>query len=121
MTETLTLFSITQFLIAFGLICGLAGWFLYQKSLARLIEYIKTNQKDIWEALDSPVVNIDPLSSLQNQKLRQFIFQKQYDSTNDIFVSKLGSVIRQKLLFCFFCLIVFIVGVILLFGTKLFS
>ena len=114
----MTLLSLAQFLIAFGVIFGLAGWYLYQKSLAKLIEHLKVNQRTTWEALGSPATNIDPVTSLQSDHLRNYITQQQYQSSEDVFVRKLGNVIRQKLLFCLFCLVCFLLGLILLLCIK---
>lgn len=101
------------FLMAFGTICGLAGWFLYQKSLAKLIQQIKASQNSLWTKLGSPNENILPYKSLLNTNLRQFIFQKKYETNDDVFVINQGSLVRQRLLFCMFCLVCLLLGLML--------
>lgn len=105
--------EISQFLMAFGAICGIAAWFLYQKTLSRLILHLRTDHYALWEALGSPDADSPPHSSMANSKLRRFILRKQYEGNADIFIKNMGSLLRQRLLFSFFCLACLTVGIIL--------
>lgn len=99
--------------MAFGGTCGFATWFLYQKSLSKLILHISTNHKDLWANLGNPEENIPAYQSLFNTNLRQFISQKKYESNSDVFIKNQGSLVRQRLLFCIFCLVCLLIGLML--------
>ena len=101
------------FLIAFGGIVGFAGWFLYQKSLARFIQQIKSSHHSLWVKLGSPDENIAAYHSLLNTNLRQYITQQHYKTCDDLFVNNQGNLIRQRLLFILFCLVCLVIGIVL--------
>ncbi len=101
------------FLIAFGGGCGLIGWFLYQKSLSKLIQHIRTSHNDLWSNLGSPEDNIVPYRSILNTNLREFIFQKKYETYSDFFINKQGDLVRYRILFCMFCLGCLLLGLVL--------
>lgn len=108
------MFDFYQFLIAFGAVCGIATWFLFQTTLSKLVQYLQTNHNQIWEALDSPRVDSPPYSAMTNTKLRQYILQKKYEGNSDLFVENMGGLLRQRLLFVLFCLVCLIMGLILM-------
>ena len=108
------MFDFSQFLIAFGAVCGIAVWFLFQTTLAKFIQYIQTNHNLIWEVLGRPKVNSPPYRAIMNIKLRQYILQKEYAGNTDMFVQNMGALLRQRLLFSFFCLICLVTGLILM-------
>ena len=106
--------SISQFLIAFGVVCGIAAWFLYQKTLSRFILHIQTDHRELWQQLGSLDRNSPPVRSIMNPDLRQYIWRKKYVDNVDLFVVNMGSLLRQRLLFCLFCLTCLAGGIILL-------
>ena len=106
--------NILQFLIAFGVVCGIAAWFLYQKTLSKFILHVQMDHRDLWQNLGSPDINSPPIRSIMNPDLRQYIWQKKYASNVDTFVVNMGNLLRQRLLFCLFCLICVAVGLVLL-------
>jgi hypothetical protein len=108
------MYDLSQFLIAFGAVCGIVAWFLFQTTLSKLVPYLQTNHNQAWEDLDHPKVDIPPYSAIKNTKLRQYILQKEYAGSSDLFVKNMGGLLRQRLLFCLFCLACLIVGLILM-------
>ena len=108
------MFDISQFLIAFGAVCGIAAWFLFQTTLSKFFQYLQTNHNQIMEALDYPHVESPPYSAIMNTKLRHYILQKKYAGSSDLFVQNMGGLLRQRLLFSLFCLVCLIMGLILM-------
>lgn len=108
------MFDFSQYLIAFGAVCGIAAWFLFQTTLSKLVQYLQTNHNQIWEALDYPHADSPPYSAMRNTKLRQYILQKRYAGSSDLFVQNMGGLLRQRLLFSLFCLVCLIMGLILM-------
>lgn len=108
----------SQFLIAFGGTCGIAAWFLLKKTFSKLAQYLQTSHSQTWQYLGRPTVNSPPLSTVTNNKIRHYILNKEYDSSSDMFVKNMGSLIRQRLLFSLFCLACLIAGIILMIITT---
>jgi len=106
------MYAFSQFLIAFGGVCGIAAWFLFHKTLPGLIRHLQGNHNQTWESLGRPNVDSSAYSAIMNSKLRQYILQKKYMSNADLFVTNIGGLLRQRLLFSLFCLICVIVGII---------
>ena len=104
---------VAQFLMAFGIICGIAAWFLFQKSLSRFMQHLQTDHKQVWEHLGSPEINSPPHTAITNLRLRQYILRKEYMGSADLFVQNMGNLLRQRLLFSFFCLACLLAGIIL--------
>ena len=100
-------------LSAFGGSCGFIVLFLYQRSLSVLMQYMKTNHHNIWLSLNKPDDNKILDSFIGNQKTRKFVINKHYEKYTDVFLNKLGSVLRVRLLFILFCLICLVTGIIL--------
>ena len=109
------MYGFSQFLIAFGGACGIAAWFLFQKTLSRLVQHLETNHNQTWKNLDRPNVDSPPHSAITNIKLRQYILQKEYESSSDLFVKNMGGLLRQRLLFSLFCLVCLMAGTVLMF------
>ena len=108
------MYNFSQFLIAFGAVCGIATWYLCQKTLSKLVQYLQINHNHIWETLDCPHVDSPPYSAMMNTKLRQYILQKKYAGGSDLFVQNMGGLLRQRLLFVLFCLVCLLMGLILM-------
>ena len=108
------MFDFSQFLIAFGAVCGIATWFLFQKTLSKLVQYLQTNHNQVWEFFDHPNVDSPPYSAITNTKLRLYILQKEYAGSSDLFVQNMGGLLRQRLLFSLFCLVFLMTGLIVM-------
>ncbi len=102
------------FLIAFGGACGIAAWFLFQKTLSRLVQHLQRDHNQTWIDLGRPNVDSPAYSAISNTKLRQYILKKEYVGSTDLFVQDIGGLLRQRLLFCLFCLVCLIVGIVLM-------
>lgn len=100
-------------LIGFGASCGFVGWFLYQRSLSRMIEHIKINHYEIWLNLSCPIGKSPPDPFISNPEVRNFIFRKQYLSYTDLFLKEIGDIVRLRLIFSIFCFICLVVGIVL--------
>ena len=108
------MYEFSQFFIAFGAVCGIAVWFLFQKTLSKLVQYLQTNHNQAWVNLDCPNVNSPPYHAITNTKLREYILQKEYADSHDQFVKNMGGLLRQRLFFSLFCLICLMAGLILM-------
>ena len=108
------MYGFSQSLTAFGVVCGIAAWFLFQKTASKLIQHLRANHAQIWEDLGRPKSDDPPLNALTNIKFRNYILQKEYRSSSDLFVNNMGALLRQRLLFSLFCLICAIAGVVLI-------
>ena len=106
--------DISQFLIAFGVVFGIATWFLLHKTLLIFVQYLQKDHNQVWENLDRPTVDSPRHIAFTSVKLRQYIFQKEYALSSDLFVNNMGGLLRQRLLFCYFCLGCLIVGISLM-------
>ena len=104
--------SFSQFLIAFGSIIGIATWYLFQNTLTSFISHMQRNHIHIWEELDCPEPKNPAYKSIFNPKLRRYIIQKEYSNSADIFFKDMGALLRQRLLFCLFCLACLFAGII---------
>lgn len=102
------------FLTAFGASGTFVGWFLYQRSLARMIEHIKINHYEIWLNLSCPIGKSPPDPFMGTPQVRKFILKREYRSYTDLFLKEIGDVVRLRLIFSIFCFICFMVGVVLL-------
>ncbi len=101
-------------LIAFGASGAFVGWFLYQRSLSRMIEHIKLNHYEIWLNLNCPIGKSPPDPVLNNPKVRKFILSKEYETYTDLFLKEVGDIVRLRLIFSIFCFICLIFGILLL-------
>lgn len=108
------MYVFSQYLIAFGAICGIAAWFLFQKSYLILIQHLENNHKHTWEYLDLQNVKSHPHNAIMNAKFRQYIINKKYEEDSDLFVKNMGRLIRQRLLFILLCLFCLISGLVLM-------
>lgn len=104
----------SQFLIAFGVACGIAAWYLFQNTLTKLIQHIQTSHKHVWSALGHPKVNDPSLRAISNIRLRRYILQKEYAKSPDFFVQNMGELLRQRLIFSLFCIACLIIGITLM-------
>lgn len=104
----------SQFLIAFGVTCGIAAWFLFQKSLSKFVKHLQAEHYQTWQDLSHPDKESPPYNAITNPKLRQYILQKEYEGSSDFYVKSLGGLLRQRLLFSLFCLGCLIVGIFLM-------
>ena len=100
-------------LIAFGASGTFVGWFLYQRSLSRMIEHIKLNHYEIWLNLNCPIGKSPPDPILSSAKVRKFILSKEYATYTDLFLKEVGDVVRLRLIFSIFCFICLVFGVLL--------
>jgi hypothetical protein len=100
-------------LIAFGASGAFVGWFLFQRSLKRMIEHIKVNHYEIWLNLDCPLGKSPPDPVLGNTKIRKFILKKEYGTYTDLFLKEIGDIVRLRLIFSAFCFICLIAGILL--------
>ena len=100
-------------LIAFGASGTFVGWFLYQRSLSRMIEHIKLNHYEIWLNLNCPIGKSPPDPILSSAKVRKFILSKEYATYTDLFLKEVGDVVRLRLIFSVFCFICLVFGILL--------
>lgn len=107
----------SQFLIAFGGLCGIAAWFLFQKTLYKFIQHLRRNHYQTWEDLGRPDIECPPHHAITNTKLRKYILQEEYASSTDLLVTNMGGLLKQRLLFSLFCLFCLIAGVVLMLIT----
>lgn len=107
--------NLAQFLIAFGAVCGVAAWFLFQKALPGLVQRLQIDHTSVWEKIGRPDSKSPAHQAVINAKFRQYILGKEYLFSNDIFVREIGALLRQRLLFCLFCVVCMILGVLLSF------
>ncbi len=105
--------NLAQFLIAFGAVCGIAAWFLFQKALPGLVQRLQTDHISMWEKIGCPDSKSPAYQAVINAKFRQYILGKEYSFSHDIFVKEIGALLRQRLLFCFFCVVCMSLGVLL--------
>ena len=108
------MYAFSQYLIAFGVICGIAGWFLFQKSSLILIQHLENNHKHIWDNLDLQNLYNHPHKAIMNTRYRQYIINKKYEESPDLFVKNMGRLVRQRLLFILLCLFCLISGIVLM-------
>ena len=108
------MYALSEFLIAFGGICGIAAWFLFHKALSGLIQHLQGSHNQIWVSLGRPKVDSPAYSAILNSKLRQYILEKEYMTSADLFVKNIGGLLRQRLLFSLFCFICLMAGIIFL-------
>lgn len=108
------MYALSQFLIAFGVVCGIAAWFLFHKALAGLIQHLQGSHNQVWESLGRPSIDSPAYSAILSSKLRQYILQKEYMTSADLFLKNIGALLRQRLLFSLFCLICLVAGIILM-------
>jgi hypothetical protein len=113
-TGDITMTEVSQFLIGFGVVFGITTWFLLRKTMLMFFEYIQKNHNQLWQSLDSPNINSPHHIVLTNTRLRQYILQKQYATSSDFFLTDIARLIRQRLLFCYFCLICLVMGLFLI-------
>ena len=99
-------------LIAFGASGTFVGWFLFQRSLSRMIEHIKINHYEIWLNLDCPIGKSPPDPVLGSPKTRKFILSKEYGTYTDLFLKEIGDIVRLRLIFSIFCFICLVTGTI---------
>ena len=100
-------------LIAFGASGTFVGWFLYQRSLSRMIEHIKLNHYEIWLNLSCPMGKSPPDRFLSSSKVRKFILSEEYATYTDLFLKEIGDVVRLRLIFSIFCFICLVFGILL--------
>ena len=100
-------------LAAFGASGTFISWFLYQRTLSRMIEHIKINHYEIWLNLKCPIGKSPPDPIMSNPQIRKFILNKEYEAYSDLFLKEIGDVVRQRLLFSVFCFICLITGLAL--------
>jgi hypothetical protein len=105
--------DIAILIISFGATGTFLGWFLYQRSLARMIEHIKLNHYEIWLNLGCLIGKSPPDPFMGNPQLRNFIIKKDYASYTDLFLKEIGDVVKQRLLFSIFCLMCLATGIFL--------
>jgi hypothetical protein len=108
------MYVFSQYLIAFGAICGIAAWFLFQKSFHILIQHLENNHKHTWGYLGLQNVKSHPHNAIMNAKFRQYVINKKYEESSDLFVKNMGRLIRQRLLFILLCLFCLISGLVLM-------
>ena len=104
-------------LIAFGACGTFVGWFLYQRSLSRMIEHIKLNHYEIWLNLNYPIGKRPPDPILSSSKVRKFILSKEYGAYTDLFLKEVGDVVRLRLIFSAFCFLCLLAGIVLLMSS----
>lgn len=100
-------------LAAFGASGTFISWFLYQRSLSRMIEHIKINHYEIWLNLKCPIGKSPPDPILSYPEVRKFILEKEYGTYTDLFLKEIGDVVRQRLIFSIFCFMCLLVGIVL--------
>ncbi|MGI9227277.1 MAG: hypothetical protein ACR2PU_00655 [Gammaproteobacteria bacterium] len=106
-------------LTAFGASGTFIGWFLYQRSLSRMVGHIKVNHYEIWLNLNCPIGKSPPDPILNNLQVRKFIIKKEYGTYTDLFLKEIGDVVRQRLIFSVFCFICLVVGIVLFTITSI--
>lgn len=104
----------SQFLISFGIVFGIAAWFLLHKTLIIFVQHMHRNHNQLWQNLDCPNNDSPHHIAFTSVKLRQYILQKKYQLSSDLFLNDMGQLIRQRILFCIFCLGCLILGVALM-------
>jgi hypothetical protein len=97
--------------MAFGFVFGIAAWFLLHKTLLIFVQHLQRAHNRVWEKLDRPNVDSPRHIAFTSVKLRQYILHKEYAVSSDLFVNNMGGLLRQRLLFCYFCLGCLIVGI----------
>lgn len=100
-------------LTAFGAGGAYIGWFLYQRSLSRMIEHIKINHYEIWLNLKCPIGKSPPDPFMSYLEVREFVLKKEYETYTDLFLKEIGDVARQRLIFSVFCFMCLILGIVL--------
>ena len=108
--------DISILIIFFGASGVFLGWFLYQRSLIRMIEHIKVNHYQIWLSLGCPIGKSPPDPFMSYPQVRDFIVKREYGSYTDLFLKEIGEVVRLRMIFCIFCLLCLVIGVVLYFS-----
>ncbi len=109
--------DISTLIIAFGASGAFLGWFLYQRSLIRMIEHIKVNHYEVWLNLGCPIGKSPPDPFMSYPQVRSFILNKEYDAYTDLFLKEIGDIVRLRLFFSVFCLLCLMIGIVLYFAS----
>jgi len=105
--------DISTLIISIGASGAFLGWFLYQRSLIRMVEHIKVNHYQIWLNLGCPIGKTPPDPFMSYPQVRDFIIKREYGSYTDLFLKEIGEVVRLRLLFSVFCLLCLMIGIVL--------
>ena len=101
----------SSLLIAFGTSGAFIGWFLFQRTLSKMIEHIKVNHYEVWLSLKCPIGKSPPDPIIASPEILKFIFNKEYEAYTDLFLKEIGDVARLRLIFSVFCLICLFIGI----------
>lgn len=105
--------EISQFLIGFGVVFGIALLFFMRKTINLFLQHMQRNDHQLWQSLDSPNTDSSHHIAITNQRLRQYILQKKYLLSSDLFLKDMGALLRRRLVFFYFCLGCLLLGLFL--------